>query len=81
MMNTDAKATTKKDMKAVAAKARRHGHYRPDMVRQEVYVFCPQCREQVWGFMTIDLTTFRRKTVTRALDEGMMAHLPHCGEE
>lgn len=46
-----------------------------------MYVICPQCKERVDGYLEIDLTTFRRKTVTRALDEGMMAHLPYCGEE
>ena len=81
MTNTGTKAVTKKDMTAVARLARRYGHYRPDPARLEAYVFCPQCQHQVWGYMTVDLTTFRRKTVTRALDEGMMAHLPYCGEE
>ena len=81
MTNTGTKAVTKKDMRAVAALARRHGHYKPSPMALEAYVFCPQCQHQVTGYMTVDLTTFRRKTVTRALDEAMMEHLPYCGEE
>jgi hypothetical protein len=70
---------TKREMTAIARKARKYGHYRIDHLRN--YVLCPQCREQVTGWRTISSTTGRYSTVTASLDEAMLAHLPYCGEE
>ena len=70
---------TKREMTEIARKARRHGYYSRSELRG--YVICPQCREEVDGYRAIDSKTFRYTTMTRALDEGMLAHLPYCGEE
>jgi hypothetical protein len=61
---------TKTEQRRLARRARQYGYHRQDTV---LWVFCPLCRERVYGDW--GTATRGQRTLTQELDRAMIEHL------